>query len=170
MRHGVSVLEVVMLIAIAAFMILPVMQLSSANVGDSQEILERTVAQGMCLDLMERLKNYPIDFPVPGEPAPRPGMPPLPTDLLFPVVREQHTSKSAFQQVFEEQLHALKYAKFQPIYNRLAVPDPFRKGLFLLEVSVSWTSLKGAHREVKLSRYCYAHRQLGGKPPPPPAP
>ena len=167
-RRGASVLEVVMLVAIAAFMILPVMQLSSSNASDSQEILERTVAQGMCLDTLERLKNYPIDWPAPGET--RPGIAPVPSDLMFPAYREQRRSTSAFQDVFDEQLKALKYAGFQATPLRKSMNDPFRPGLFELKVTVEWTSLKGAHREVTMSRMCYAHRTLfkpGGKPGPP---
>lgn len=66
-RRGISMIEVVVLVALAACLMLPVLELSGRNAQDPQEMLERQAATALCMDACERLKTYSLSRPVPGE-------------------------------------------------------------------------------------------------------
>jgi len=140
-RLGLALAETLVLTALILVLILPLMTLSSRNTGDSQELLERSIAQGLCLDLMERFKWYKPIFP---KPALR--------EIYLPVSvpPEQVTP---FDEVYLGQMKALGMA-LVPRYE--VIPVPGFPGFFQLDISMAWTNLRGNRREVRYSRYCYA--------------
>jgi len=140
-RRGLALVETLVLTALTLVLVLPLMTLSSRNAGDSQELLERSIAQGLCLDLMERFKRYKPIFP-------KPAM----QELYLPVsvAPEQ---PNAFDHVYIGQMKSLGMT-LVPKYEVIPVSE--YPGFFQLNVSMAWTNMKGYKREVKYSRYCYA--------------
>lgn len=153
-RRGMSVIEVLMLITIASGLLVPLLTLSSRNVEDHQDQMERALAQGLCLDVLERFKRYKAFWPLPGDPG-QPGVsdagPPM--EEMFGPVELRPGWTTLFDRVYLENMVALG---MQPKPKIDKVLDPTRPGLFRLEVSVGWKSHKGYAREVKYARYCYA--------------
>lgn len=153
-RRGVSIIEVLVLIALASGVLVPLLTLSSRNVDDQQDQLERSLAQGLCLDMMERFKRYKPVWPLPGSAGDPPfNIPGPPIDEMFGPVELQAGKATLFDLVYLENMKALGMRP-QPRIDKIL--DPARPGLFKLEVSVSWTSLKGKERSVKYQRWCYA--------------
>ena len=64
-RRGLSLIEVLVLVALASVLLLPLLSLSSRNVEDHQEQAERAVAQNLCMDMVERFKRYGAERGVP---------------------------------------------------------------------------------------------------------
>ena len=154
MKRGVSVIELLVLITVASGLLVPLLTLSGHNVDDHQDQLERSLAQGLCLDMVERFKRYKPVWPLPGDPGGPPlNIPGPPVDEMFGPVELQPGKNTLFDLVYLENMKALGM-KPQPKIDK--VLDPTRPGLFKLEVSVSWTSLKGKERSVKYARWCYA--------------
>ena len=153
-RRGFALMEILVILALAATMLLPVLNLSSRNVEDHQDMLERQLAQGLCLDMLERFKRYKPIWPLPGSSRKQAGgAEPPPIEELFGPVETNLADMSLFDKAYLEQLHALGISP-KPHIERLV--DPRRPGFFLLKVTVSWKSLKGFSRQVSSSRYCFA--------------
>lgn len=153
-RRGVSVIEILILVTVASGLLVPLLTLSSRNVEDHQEQLERSLAQGLCLDMVERFKRYKPIWSLPGSP----GEPPFniagpPLDEMFGPVELQSGKGTLFDLVYLEHMKALGMRP-QPRIEKTI--DPARPGLFKLEVSVAWKSSKGHERSVKYARWCYA--------------
>lgn len=154
MRRGVSLLEIVVVLGICTLIMLPVMNLSSQNVSDEQELQERTIANGLCLDAMERLKRYKPYWPLPGADAAPPynTSGPAITEMFMPLelVLKRAT---VFDQTYLAQIRALGM-ELEPDIKRES--DPVLMGLFRLEVGTRWTNKRGFAREVRFVRYCFA--------------
>jgi len=152
--RGVVMLEILVVTGISAVLGVALMQLSSRNLGDQQELLERSLAQGLCLDMVDRFKKYKSFWPLPGVPAKPPSMKPGPplAEMCLPV--EINVTKwSLFDQVYLENLATLGIS---PEPKIVRTPDPSHPGLFLLEISVSWKSVRGNTRSVRFIRCCYS--------------
>lgn len=153
-RAAQSVIEILVLITIASGMLVPLLTLSGRNVDDHQDQLERSLAQGLCLDMLERFKRYKPSWTLPGSAGDGPfAIPGPPLDEMFGPVELQPGRNTLFDLAYLEHMKALGM-KPQPRIEK--VLDPARPGLFKLEVSVSWTSLKGKERSVKYARWCYS--------------
>jgi hypothetical protein len=153
MKRGLGLVELLMMVALAAVLLIPLLTLSLKNVEDPQDLLERSVVQNLCLDMVERFKAYKPFWPLPGTapkpPSKTPGAPV--TEMFLPV--ELDLSKfTLFDKVYVDQLKALGITPKPKIE---LVPDTHTYGLFRLNVSIAWTSLKGHARQVDFSRYCY---------------
>ena len=154
MRRGISMVEVVVLVGLAACLMLPVLELSGRNVSDPQDQLERQVATSMCLDLCERLKTFSMSRTLPGEPAiPGEGFPALKEKYLYNPLRPELASNSLFQVAYQQQLTSMGIT-FAPTVER--TPDRSAPGVFRLDVSVKWVNAQGHARSVRAARYCYA--------------
>jgi type II secretory pathway pseudopilin PulG len=153
-RRGISMIEILVLITIASGLLVPLLTLSGRNVEDHQDQMERTMAQGLCLDVLERFKKYKAYWPLPGAAA-QPGVsdagPPM--EEMFGPVELRPGMATLFDRVYLENMVALG---MEPKPRITKTPDPVRFGLFKLEVAVAWKSHKGHPREVKYVRYCYA--------------
>jgi hypothetical protein len=147
MRRAVSIVEVLVLIVIASGLLIPLLTLSGRNVEDHQDQLERALAQGLCLDMLERFKRFKPYWTFPGAEGGGP------LDEMFGPVELKTGQATLFDFVYLENMRALGM-KPQPKIER--TPDPTHYGLFKLDVSVSWKSAKGRERSVKYSRWCYA--------------
>lgn len=153
-RRGVSVIEILILVTIASALLVPLLTLSSRNVEDHQEQLERSLAQGLCLDMVERFKHYKEIWPLPGQQGEPPlSIPGPPLDEMFGPVELQPNKGTLFDLVYLQHMKALGMRP-QPKIDK--IKDPTRPGLFKLEVSVAWKSAKGFDRAVKYARWCYA--------------
>lgn len=146
-RPGTSLLELVMVMGLLAAVIVPALTLSRRNARVHQDVLERTLAQGLCLDVMERLERYKLPWALPGE---KDG-PPL-AELYTPVELRPGWA-TLFDRVYLDQLKALG---MDPRPEITRTPAEGRYGLFLLEVRVAWTGARGHAREVAVRRWCYA--------------
>jgi len=153
-QRGIGLVEVMVVLAVAAALLVPLLTLSTRNAEDHQELLERTLAQGLCLDMMERFKRYKPSWALPGSPAQPPHKsagPPL-KEMFVPVEIVEGQS-TLFDKVYLEQLAALGLSPKPKIEQ---IEDPARPGLFRLKISVSWKNTKGFVREVSFVRYGYA--------------
>jgi len=153
MDRGATMLEVLVVAAIAAVMGISLMQLSSQNLDQQQETLERSLAQGLCLDMVDRFKRYKSLWPLPGTPAQsgKPEGPPL-VEMCLPV--EMNVKQwSLFDQAYLDNMARLKMST-QPQITR--TPDPSHPGLFRLEISIAWKGSRGRARKTRFVRYCFA--------------
>jgi prepilin-type N-terminal cleavage/methylation domain-containing protein len=153
-RHAFTLLEVIVAVALVAVLALPLLQLSSRNVEDHQDVLERSIGQGLCLDMVERFKKYKPMWPLPGAPARSPARAAGPSlSQLFCPVELDPARTTLFDTVYLDLLGSLGMSPRPRIVTK---PDPGRPGFFRLEVSVSWRSRGGHERVVRFSRFCYA--------------
>jgi hypothetical protein len=152
MRRAVSLLELVVVLGICTAIMLPVLDLSQRNMTEESELQERAVANGICLDAMERLKRYKTAFQLPRE---EPEV--LPSTLLmnemFMPVELVLTRATVFDRTYLAQIRSLGL-KVEPEIKREEVKGFI--GMFRLEVGTKWTSKKGHSREIRFVRYCYA--------------
>jgi hypothetical protein len=153
-RRGVSLLEIVVVLGICTLILLPVMNLSQQNAADEQELQERAIANGLCLDAMERLKRYKPYWPLPGADAAPPynvSGPSL-TEMFMPLelVLKRAT---VFDRTYVAQIRSLGM-ELEPEIKR--DQDRELMGLFRLEVGTRWTNRKGFSREVRFVRWCFA--------------
>ena len=140
-------MEIVIMCFIATVLLIPILTTSSRNVNDHRELMRRSLAYGLCMEMVERFGRYKPAWKLPGEP----GGPPLST-MCLPV--ELNARKARFfDRVYLEQIAALGMV-FKPRITRER--DPKKPGLFLLTVSVEWKGPQRQSREVRFSRYCYA--------------
>jgi hypothetical protein len=153
MKRGVTLVEVSVVFALAVMLIIPVLTLSSRNAKEHEELLERSVAQGVCLDMLERLKSYKAFWPLPGSGSTASGMDAPPLKELFGPVELDVNKMTLFDRAYLEQLLVLGTT---PLPRVIRTPDPTRAGLFRLEVSLAWTSSRGVPRLVRFVRYCFA--------------
>src|SRR5207253_1319118 len=130
-------------------LLVPLLQLSMSNTAEHEELLERDVAQSMCLDAIERFKCYKPYWPLPGEQAD--GAPPV--SEMFSAVELRPGATTPFDKVYLDYIEFLGILP-RPSMKRSAVPR--NPGLFRLDVSTSWTSRKGASRAIRFARYCFA--------------
>jgi hypothetical protein len=153
-RQGISLLEIVVVLGICTAIMMPIIQLSQQNLTDESELQERSIANGICLDAMERLKRYKPYWPLPGaEPAaPYNTAGPSLIDMFMPVelILKRAT---VFDQTYLAQIRSLGM-KLEPEIKREKVKE--LPGLFRLEVGTRWTNKKGHAREVRFVRYCFA--------------
>jgi type II secretory pathway pseudopilin PulG len=153
-RRGVTLLEIVVVLSICTLILLPVMNLSQQNMNDEQELQERSIANGLCLDAMERLKRYKPYWALPGADAAPPynTAGPAITELFMPLelILKRAT---VFDQTYVAQIKALGM-ELEPDIKRTT--DPELMGLFKLEIGTRWTNKKGHAREVRFVRYCFA--------------
>ena len=149
-----SLLEMVVVLGICTLIMLPVMNLSQQNVQDESELAERAIANGLCLDAMERLKRYKPYWPLPGADAKAPynTAGPSITEMFMPLelILKRAT---VFDQTYLNQIRALGM-ELEPQIKRDV--DPTLMGLFRLEVGTRGTNKKGFSREVRFVRYCFA--------------
>ena len=153
-RLAVTMIEVLVLVMIAAAVLLPMLTLSSRNVEDHRDLLERSLAQGLCLDMVERFKRYKSHWQMPGTPAQPPaGAAGPPLDEMFCPLELRPGKATLFDRVYLEHMAALGMSP-RPRVERTPVPG--RWGLFRLVVSISWKDHRGKPREVRYARHCYA--------------
>ncbi len=153
-RSGVALLEVVLAMGLIACVLGGALSLSSQNTREHQEILERAVAEGLCLDVIERLKYYKTFWALPGEPAAPPlGVAGPPIEEMYGPVELRSGWQTLFDKVYLDHLAALGMTP-RPTITRTPVKEVF--GLFRLEVAVEWQNAGGHARRVKVARYCYA--------------
>ena len=154
MKRAFSLLELVIVIAICTAILVPVIDLSRQNMSDPDELMERCVANGLCLDAMERLKRYKPYWPLPGADATPPYnmKGPSLTEMFMPVelILKRAT---VFDSVYLDQIRQLGM-QLTPTIKRDAVTT--LPGLFRLETKTTWTDKNGKSHEVKFVRYCYA--------------
>ncbi|MBI4859734.1 MAG: hypothetical protein HY815_05660 [Candidatus Riflebacteria bacterium] len=139
-RSGTGLVGILVLSGLLVALVLPLATLSSRNVEDFQEMLERSTAQGLCLDMLERFNRYKPFWPMPGA-----------AELYTPVGLSPD-QLDLFDRAYLDQLTALGMHP-RPKIERTPVDD--RPGLYRLQVSIAWTSLGGQAREVSYARYCY---------------
>lgn len=152
MRRGVTLVEVCVLAALALILIVPVAGLSSENLLTPDEIADRELMEGLCLDTLERLKSTPLDRPLPGgPPGPSGEAPPL-SALLGPVELDPART-TLFDRVYLDRLAGL-YASLVPSITR--TPDPDDPSCFRLEVKIAWRDRRGTARVTREVRWCYA--------------
>ena len=154
MTRGQTLIEVLIVVGLIAMVLVPLVTLSTRNLGDHQDIMERALAQGLCLDTLERFKKYKPIWPMPGMPPKPPlNIPGPPLYEMYGAVDLRPGKLGIFDRVYLDQMRALGIAPQPRIQT---TPDPEVYGLFNLEVSVSWKSRSGQQRQVKFSRICFA--------------
>lgn len=152
--RGISLVEVAVLGGVALLVLLPVLTVAQRSVRTADDLLTRSMAEGLCFDLLERLERYKVFWPLPGTP-PSPGTrvrgPPL--EELFAPVDVEGTRAGPFESAYLGQMDALGM-EVRPSIERVEVPG--RPGLFLLTVQVAWRDPSGAPRSIRMSRYAFA--------------
>lgn len=157
-RTGMALLEVVLVMLMIAGLLGAGLSLSSRNVGEHQEILERAIAEGICFDVLERLKEYKLSWAMPGAvagPQASTGATTTTTadDDLYAPVEVNPAWRTLFDRVYLEQMGALG---MKPVPAVTRTPDPEVPGLFKLEVEVKWKNARGFERRARAARLCYA--------------
>ena len=151
--QAMSVLEVLIVAVIAGVLLVPLMQLSSANMFDHQDVMERSIVSGIALDIMERLKRYKLFWPLPGTPAKPPdGFPGPPISDMFGPVEVVAEGATLFDRVYLDQMSEFALNPHAKITRKEIKGEV---GLFRLTVKVIWTSKRGQPREVLYSRVCF---------------
>ena len=150
---GFGVIEVTFLAVLSAVLFLPVLTLSSRNVQDHQELLERALAHSLCLDMVERFKSYKPYWPLPGSEDRSTTSPSPPLEEMFLPLELQAERATTFDGVY---LDHLKVLRMEPRPTIRQVADPNCLGLYRLEVSTSWIGRGGQRHELRFARYCYA--------------
>jgi len=153
MKRGLGLVELLIMVALAGVLLVPLLTLSLKNVEDPQDLLERSLVQSLCLDMVERFKAYKPFFPLPGAapqtPTGRPGAPV--TEMYLPIELD-FSAMTLFDKVYLDQLKALG---INPKPKIELLKDSHTSGLYRLNVSITWVSLKGHARQIEFSRYCY---------------
>lgn len=146
-RRGAFLLEILLATLLLGVMLVPVLGLSTRNTGEHDEILERALAQGLALDMLERFERYKPQWPMPGTQ----GGPPL--HEIFTPVELRAGEESLFDRVYLRRMQALGMTP-RPSIERERTPGV--RGLFRLTVTMEWRSRRGFERAVSFSRLCYA--------------
>ena len=136
MRRGFSMIE----------LLVPLLTLSTQAVEDHQDLLERSLVQGLCMDVVSRFKAYKPFWPMPGA---RGG--PKVTEMYLPMEIDP-AKATLFDSVYLEQMKALR---MRPQPKIVVTSDERKAGLFRIDVSIEWKSLKGKVHRFEMSRYCY---------------
>jgi hypothetical protein len=145
-RRALTLLEIVVVCFIATLLLIPLLNLSSRDATEHQEIMRRSLAHGLCMEMLERFCRYKPAWKLPGEP----GGPPL-SAMYLPVELDVKKMRS-FDQAYLEQMKEIGMNLKPDIKHDF---DPKNPLLFLLTIRVGWKGPQGQAREVKFSRYCY---------------
>ena len=152
--QAMSVVEVLIVAMIAGVLLVPLLQLSTASLCDHQEVMERSIVQGIALDIMERLKRYKLCWPLPGTPARPPDVfPGPPISDMFGPVEVVAEGATLFDRVYLDQMAEIG---LNPHAKILREEVSGKVGVFRLTVKLSWISKRGPAREVSYSRICFA--------------
>lgn len=150
-RRGMSFVEVVVTVGLVVLVLVPVLTLGSRTVEEPRDLLERSMVQGACIDMLERYNRYKTCWLLPGEeadgevgPEARESFGPLEADV---------DRATLFDEIYKQQLASMGLDA-APRVER--VEDPDHPGLFRLTVSIDWTSRSGRVQAVSYSRYCFA--------------
>lgn len=142
-------IEVLGLCVLVSTLLLPVLTLSTRSVAEHREVLERAVAQQLCLDVLERFKRYKPQWAMPGTPgAGGAGL----EEMYLPVDLDPGRA-TLFERAYLDQIASMRM-RLAPRIERWL--DPARPGLFRLTVSIAWTGARGHAREVRFQRWCWA--------------
>lgn len=152
-RRAVSLVEIVVLLFLAAVLLAAALTLSSQNMESQAEMTERTLVQGVALDALERLKRYKVGWTLPGAPDTDGDGQPTPIDELYGPLEADSGRMTAVDRALATEMAALGMPATPKVER---VEDPEYPGLFRLDVTVKWTPRRGGERQVRFSRYCYA--------------
>lgn len=151
-RRGMSFVELVVTIGLIVVVLVPVLTLGSRTVEEPRDLLERSLVQGACIDMLERYNRYKTCWPLPGEVGGEEGDGPDARESFGPLEADPARA-TLFDEVYRQQLATLGL-QVEPRIER--VEDPDHPGLFRLTVWIDWTSRGGKQQQVRYSRYCYA--------------
>jgi hypothetical protein len=145
--RGTSLVETMVMLGVASAILASLVTLSSQSVESKQDQLERGLAQGMCLDMLERFKRYKPFWPMPGHVS----GPPI--DEVFGPVELSDGPASVFDVSYLEHMRSMGMNLVPKV---TITPHKETRGLFRLEVSMSWKSHRGHPRSISYARWCYA--------------
>lgn len=153
MTRGFSFAELIVLVVIAVMALVPSITLSSRAFGDPHELIEWSTAQELCLDMIDRFKQYDCDRPLPGTPLESSdSLPPPPLAEAFGPLEVDLNRTTLFDRVYLEQM---RNRGFHPMPTIERTPIPGEPGLFLLTITVKWESSSGRSQQVRHRRICY---------------
>lgn len=145
MKRAFTLVEVCVVAAVGVALLVPLFSLASDNLHTPDDIADRELIQGLCLDTVERLKSTALDHPLPGTGGDAPAM-------LGPIELDGKRT-TLFDNVYVDRVAGL-YTNLVPKIVR--TPDPANPSLFRLEVSIQWRDRHGKERVTREARWCYA--------------
>lgn len=154
MRRAFSLVEVCVVAGIGVALIVPFFTLASDNMHTPDDVADRELIQGLCLDTIERLKSTPLDHALPG--ASGEGA----AAMAGPVELDPKRT-TLFDRVYLDRLAGL-YTNIVPKIVR--TPDAANPSLFKLECTIRWRDRHGKDRVTREARWCYAPLSDGGEP------
>jgi type II secretory pathway pseudopilin PulG len=135
-RRGFSFVDVLVGTAILSVLLASVLALGSQNIASQDEQVDRSLAQGLCLDVLEQFRA--------ARPSPAGG--PVAQQVSVPV----GSAGRLFDSAYLQQVATMRLSVAPKV--EVVVADS-RTGLMSVTVSVDWRSRRGQNRTVRLTRY-----------------